>query len=133
MQEALQENFPSEHALRVAGAIADGLTQALAEEGLSEDTVMCARDYSTPCPEGFVQNRKAEPAKMFAKNCEGWAELDDGETCVAPTGYEGANTWAEQGTMSLRHLCFSGECGDKEQFGAASASLLSPVLNAPRD
>jgi len=66
----LQGAFPGEPELAVRKAVADGLVRALGDEGLNLQDVVCNRDYSTLCPEG-------------------WGDSGDGSTCIAPANYQG--------------------------------------------
>lgn len=70
MAQQLQEVFPSEPILAVEKAVADGLTHALGDENINLNDVVCSRDFSQLCPEG-------------------WADAGDGNTCMAPVSYEG--------------------------------------------
>lgn len=62
--EDVRVQFPSEPLLGVEKAVADGLVRALDDESLDLYEVMCSRDYSPLCPEG-------------------WADTGDGNTCTA--------------------------------------------------
>lgn len=68
--QQLQEAFPREPLLAVEKAVADGLVHALDDESLDLHDVMCDRDYSRLCPEG-------------------WTDIGDGSSCAAPVAYQG--------------------------------------------
>lgn len=69
----LHSVFPDQPQLAIDKAIASGLIQVLGEEGLDVEDVICVRDYSRLCPEG-------------------WADAGDGNACFAPLDYRGPCT-----------------------------------------
>lgn len=66
----LHSVFPEQPQLAIDNAVASGLIRALGEEGLDIEDVICTRDYSRLCPEG-------------------WADAGDGNGCLAPLDYRG--------------------------------------------
>lgn len=56
---------------RIEQAIADGLFRAAVDENIDAEEIVCLRDYSILCPEG-------------------WADEGDGNNCAAPFGYTGS-------------------------------------------
>ena len=54
----------------VAEAVGVALSRVLSEEGLGANEFLCDRDYSEPCPEG-------------------WVDRGDGGSCFPPVGYAG--------------------------------------------
>ena len=68
--DLLAVSFPAVARVNLQSAAAGGLVEALSVEGLPGSEVECARDYSLPCPED-------------------WVDGGDGKTCLTPLGYQG--------------------------------------------
>ena len=69
--DRLAVHFPTASRSSLQSAAADGLAEALSVENVPLSEADCARDYSLPCPEA-------------------WVDGGDGQTCLAPLGYVGA-------------------------------------------
>ena len=54
LPQQLKKVFPEEPNLAVENAIADGLMRALGDEDMDLEEIVCNRDYSQMCPQGFV-------------------------------------------------------------------------------
>lgn len=65
----LMQGFPEASAEKVDRVLAQALEAASTREQLAQDWY-CLRDYSKLCPEG-------------------WSEMEDGQTCLAPASYQG--------------------------------------------
>ena len=68
--EHLAQQFHDIPTSVVEAAVANSMAKALEVEGVPPSDVVCVRDYSAVCPEG-------------------WADQGDGETCSAPMHYQG--------------------------------------------
>jgi len=69
LAQELVQDFPGESAEVVDRLLTQALEVAAAREELTQDWA-CLRDYSKLCPQG-------------------WSEMQDGHTCLAPAGYQG--------------------------------------------
>uniref|UniRef100_A0A7R9ZZK0 CPW-WPC domain-containing protein n=1 Tax=Pyrodinium bahamense TaxID=73915 RepID=A0A7R9ZZK0_9DINO len=67
---ALAKDYGDEPVAAVERALEGALRLAAEKENVALSDVVCERDYSQACPQG-------------------WADLGDGATCMAPTEYEG--------------------------------------------
>jgi len=110
LSEELAQAFPNEAPETLQDALVQALRSAANQEGLPGADLVCNRDYSVPCPAG-------------------WADVGDGENCLAPNGYEGscAESTISFGTTPAEKSAKASECdaafpcagGAPEDFAAA--------------
>jgi len=71
LSHELAQEFPQEAEETIGQALLDALQSAAEQESVSQGDLVCIRDYASACPKE-------------------WSDAGDGETCLAPLGYEGS-------------------------------------------
>jgi len=100
LAQEIMQDFPDAAAETVEQALVQALSSAAAREEVQTSELMCLRDYTNPCPIG-------------------WMDRGDGATCSAPPNYQGicSKVMKFGGLTPVAKRRLASECG--AEFGCS--------------